>query len=107
MDLNGARLDYLRNDYIYFRRVLTWLRSPESQKFEGGDYHRFSTKTQQVIDSIIKLDATLTGLEPGRIYRVEIGRRALKDGDRFVEWGPWESLVEKNSVSILKWRKIW
>ncbi|MCA9415864.1 MAG: hypothetical protein KC917_06325 [Candidatus Omnitrophica bacterium] len=95
MDLNGGRLDYLRNDYIYYGRVLRWLRAPESEKFVDGDYENLGDKTKQVLNTMITLDAAVTGPTPGRTYRMEIGRRSLQDGDYFLVWGDWETLVEK------------
>ncbi len=95
MDLNGGRLEYLRNDYLYYSRVLRWLRAPEIEKFVDGDYEEYGDKTKQVINTMITLDAAVTGPRPGRMYRVEIGRRKLMDGPHFLVWGDWETLTER------------
>jgi len=94
MDLNGGRLDYLRNDYTYFECVIRWIRSSESSKFEDRDFTKTSAKTRQFANSMIELDAALTGPSAGRVYRVEVGKRDLRDGARFLVWGEWTSLDE-------------
>ena len=95
MDLNGGRLDYVRNDYLYYGRLLRWLRSPEEAKFVDGDYQQFGDVSRQLTSCMIELDATLTGPKAGRIYRVEIGKREMVKGPRFLEWGEWTTLAEK------------
>lgn len=93
MGPNGGRLDYLRNDYIYFGRTLRWLRTPESAKFVDGNYEAFGPMTSQVVSTILELDSLVTGLDRPRRYRVEIGRRDIIETERFLAWGPWTSLV--------------
>lgn len=77
-DIEGGRLDYMRNDSLYFTHSLRWQRASWHRKFTKGDPRRPNAVTQALARRVAKLDAVLTGPERPRYYRVHVFTRAMR-----------------------------
>lgn len=77
-DLEGGRLDYLRNNLAYFNHSLHWRRLPLDRKFDASDPAHPSTLTKAYARAVATLDASLTGLDGPRRYRANVYVRAMR-----------------------------
>jgi hypothetical protein len=77
-DIEGARLDYLRNDLLYFNYSLGWQRTPWTRKFVGGDPSRPAVPTRQLAFRVALLDAVLTDSSRARHYRAHLYVRKMR-----------------------------
>jgi hypothetical protein len=85
-DTNGGRLDYLRNDYLYFQRSLKWQRLPATAKFLLGDPGRPAPATLELVEGVVDLDVCLTGGRAPRHYEAFVLVRDLEEGPLFPLW---------------------
>jgi hypothetical protein len=76
-DIEGGRLDYLRNDLVYFRYSLLWQRSPWHRKFEGGDPTQPGARTHEFIRRMSFLDAVMTDPSRPRHYQAHLYVRRM------------------------------
>lgn len=86
LDRDGGRLDYLRNDYLYFSLSLAWQRTPRGARFVNGNLERPTERTLDLLRRLVDLDLCLTGLRTPRHYRAEVMSRALVGGELFPRW---------------------
>jgi hypothetical protein len=86
LDRQGGRLDYMRNDYLYFRFSLPWQRSPAERKFVEGDPGRPAAATLALVNKVVDLDVCLTGGSSPRQYQAIVATRTLDDGPLFPVW---------------------
>lgn len=77
-DIEGGRLDYLRNDLLYFNYSLGWQRTPWARKFIGGDPSRPAGPTRQLAFRVALLDAVLTDASRPRHYRAHLYVRKMR-----------------------------
>jgi hypothetical protein len=77
MDLEGGRLDYLRNDLLYFNHSLRWQREDWANKFIGGDPSRPGDSTRWLAHKVARLDAVLTGPDRPRRYVAQVHVRKM------------------------------
>jgi hypothetical protein len=97
MDIEGGRLNYLRNDLLYFRHSGLWQRSSITEKFENGNTAHPSEYTKRLIHQVVELDACLTGLNAPRFYYAKIFVRQMVPTSGF--WG-WTPAVETAHTSV-------
>jgi hypothetical protein len=88
MDIEGGRLDYLRNDYLYFSHSLLWQRSPPNQKFEDEQATKISETTRQLMHRIARLDTCIIGAPPPRFYTAQVFVRQMITQPQFKVWSP-------------------
>lgn len=88
LDINGGRLDYLRNDYLYFNHSLRWQRSLLEEKFENADVSKISTRTRDLMQRVIELDICLTGLNAPRFYEADVFVKQMVSQPYFLIWSP-------------------
>ncbi|MNR99793.1 hypothetical protein D3C72_310340 [compost metagenome] len=77
-DLHGGRLDYLRNDLVYFNHSLRWQRAPWAAKFVESDPTRPAPLTLEFGRRIATLDAVVTGTARTRFYRAHLYVRRMR-----------------------------
>ncbi|MGE3172795.1 MAG: hypothetical protein AB7O97_09215 [Planctomycetota bacterium] len=87
-DRDGARLDRVRNDLLYFARSLRWRRRPLEQKFDDGAPAAPTAATREFLQQMVDLDVALTGLGAPRTYRARLFVREMVPHGRFLAWGP-------------------
>ncbi len=89
LDREGARLDYLRNDLLYFAWSLRWQRLPAAKKFRDGDPAQPAGATVRLVRGVAELDACLQGFDaPPRYYRAVVMTRQMIPAGRFLLWSP-------------------
>lgn len=88
-DIHGGRLNYLRNDYLYFRISLRWQRGSRETNFVNSEPTAPSSRTLDLIKRVALLDYCLQDKQvPQRDYRVDVFFREMKDNERFTLWSP-------------------
>jgi hypothetical protein len=85
-DAEGGRLDYLRNDLLYFGHSLKWQRSLPTRKFEGGDPALPTAASVDLATNVAHLDAVLTGPTRPRHYEARFFVREMKTDVLPVRW---------------------
>jgi hypothetical protein len=85
-DIEGGRLDYLRNDLIYFHYSLGW-RKPQPKLVSTQDLKNPDSKARRYVDRIIRFDALLNAPEEEKVYRVYAYLNRLNHGEAFWSWG--------------------
>ncbi|MCB0339966.1 MAG: hypothetical protein KDD53_10195, partial [Bdellovibrionales bacterium] len=86
MDIEGGRLDYLRNDLLYFTESLKWQRLRGEPKFIGNDPSKPGYRTIRLANLVALLDACLTGMNHPRTYKALVFFRKRKQVQRFEVW---------------------
>jgi hypothetical protein len=86
LDLNGARLSYMRNDLLYFRHSVGWQRSPLEMRFHDEDFSRPTTLTTEFVQRVAQLDARLNPAHRRRYYRASFYQRTLYDTEGAPRW---------------------
>lgn len=87
MDIHGGRLDYLRNDLMYFGLSLQWQRRSYLKQFPDVDILPPDRLTNRLVRRVAQLDACIQGIEENRHYRTFLFKRELKETDLFIAWG--------------------
>lgn len=77
LDRDGGRLDYLRNDLLYFGRSLPWQRLPRPRQAATGPPVRPTPETRRLAREVARLDDCLTGGAGGRRYRALLVVRSI------------------------------
>jgi hypothetical protein len=85
-DDEGGRLDYLRNDLLYFGYSLHWQRRKMEVKFVDGDPNRPAPATLDLVGRVALLDSVLTGGDRERLYEVRFYTREMLDDVVPVRW---------------------
>jgi hypothetical protein len=82
LDKGGGRLDYLRNDYLYFSWSLSWQRLPRSRQIARSQPFEPTDETRKLLQWVARLDACLTGPSSGpRHYlTVVMAKTIVRDG---------------------------
>lgn len=80
---DGARLDYLRNDLLYFEYSVKWRRLKDEQKFVGGDPSKPNQTSFWLAQQIAKLDFCAQKLSAPVRYRMEVYSRDLVDEELY------------------------
>lgn len=89
LDQDGGRLDYLRNDLLYFGRSLPWQRLPRPRQFAAGPPVRPTRETRTLAREVARLDDCLTGGGGGRRYRALLVVRSIdRTVDGIPAWTP-------------------
>ena len=100
MDLNGGRLDYLRNDYAYFDSSLKWQRTPYEKKIIDPtppiSIDHLHEKGQSIIRHITRFDNCLTGNKKYDIYFLKI--KTERQRNRFIRKSP--QLIFKDKIQV-------
>jgi hypothetical protein len=87
LDREGGRLDYLRNDLLYYQWSLRWQRLREKEKLHSGEgVAAFSPRTVDLLHAVAALDACVTENPGPRRYRGILMRRRLSRNDRIPVW---------------------
>ena len=94
IDINGGRLDYLRNDLLYYTLSLRWQRAPIESKFNDGNPESPSDSTIALIHKVANLDACITGLKERQFYRARIFQKNMIQQGAFLGWTPAEPVSE-------------
>ncbi|MFN3298501.1 hypothetical protein [Caldimonas sp.] len=77
-DHEGGRLDYMRNDLLYFKYSLKWQRAKREHKFIAGDPARPAAPTRQLAFRVALLDAVMTDVTRPRQYRAHVYVRQMR-----------------------------
>lgn len=91
LDRNGGRLDYLRNDYLYFQMSLKWQRTKNLGVLERE--HAMDERTQQLFEAVVALDSRVTGMRSPGQYEALVLKRELVDGSYFHRWSEFAELA--------------
>ncbi len=86
LDHEGGRLDYLRNDLLYFGWSLHWQRQPRAVRFKGRDPVRATGETFRLLQRVVDLDVCLTGFATPRYYRAVLMSRDIVRTDGLPRW---------------------
>ena len=88
IDINGGRLDYLRNDILYFRLSVAWQRMARERKFLNGNYSTPSELTKQFALQVAVLDALLTEekQQSARYYNAALFVKDMIEEPLFTSW---------------------
>ena len=87
MDLNGGRLSYLRNDYLYFHLSLPWQRKYTYLKLSNEFSKDFIFSFQKLGEAVGVLDSCLKQSSGLRYYRTDLYVKKLKSNPSFQFWG--------------------
>jgi hypothetical protein len=96
LDKDGGRLDYLRNDLLYFGWSLRWQRMSRGQQVTSTAPPALTAHTRRLLRQVGRLDACLEGAAGPRAYRAflltrDIGRRGQlpvwTDTSPIASWG--------------------
>lgn len=86
MDIEGGRLDYLRNDLLYFYNSLPWQRN--RFKFTNTNDFIISNPTLFLFHQVVKLDSLLSQTDHERYYRAYLFYRTEDERELFIVWNP-------------------
>lgn len=84
-DIDGGRLDYLRNDLLYFSHSLAWCRQPPAWRFQPDGKPLAST--DELAERVVRLDSCLQKRTQPSEYAAYFFSRKLKDADKYPYWG--------------------
>lgn len=87
MDDEGGRLDYLRNDLLYYGHSLPWQRIGWEAQFGTGRLPRPTAPTAGLVRRVALLDALLTSRPGPRHYRAEFFTRRMEKESLPAHWG--------------------
>ena len=89
MDLNGGRLDYLRNDYVYFNLSLRWQRTTKRSRYlvDKSGHKVVSKKTREVIEKIIDYDLCQKDIRKKSKFLVVFSEREMVPSQVGMSWG--------------------
>ena len=83
-DIEGGRLDYLRNDLFYFSYSLPWARQTVKNRFlSDGTPSPF---TEDLIQRMVRLDSCIRGYVNRTRYAAYFFNREIHDGASFPSW---------------------
>lgn len=99
LDHWGGRLDYLRNDYLYFGYSLPWQRSEKYEKFEDSDFRRPTEDTLRLVQAVADFDACLMEPFGPRRYRAEFFSRTMDHMTDFYVWTEPQSVATIDAIS--------
>jgi hypothetical protein len=88
LDREGGRLDYLRNDRLYFQSSLRWQRRQRGVQFTDRDPARLTLMTRQLLQEVMALDVCLTGARAPRFYAAVPVTRDIDRSGGFPVWTP-------------------
>jgi hypothetical protein len=80
---DGGRLDYLRNDHLYFDHSLAWQRNGLDAKTTPDGKPR--PQTVRLAEQVALLDACIRQ-KPTAAFKAYMFRRQIEEGERFLEW---------------------
>ncbi len=85
-DLRGGRLDYLRNDLLYFHYSLPWQKA-QPKLIKEKHLLDEDSRTRNLIDRVVRLDTLLVDPDRPRTYRVYSFRQPLIEAMPNWYWG--------------------
>jgi hypothetical protein len=88
-DEDASRLDYLRNDLLYFQYAGKWQRFPDHIKYLNSDFTKPNKATYWIISKVLILDACINKIKRNEIrnYLVESYNRDLLQENNMYVWG--------------------
>jgi predicted DCC family thiol-disulfide oxidoreductase YuxK len=100
MDINGGRLDYLRNDLLYFMYSLQWQRNHARNKNFTNDSPPKPTQYSHMVATLVSmLDACLEGPEQKHFYKVNFYMKDRKRNRSFEYWSA-PKLIHSSPLTI-------
>jgi len=101
MDLNGGRLSYLRNDFLYFRLSLPWQRQYITKNRSDTLQKKIMISFQKLGEAVGALDSCLRQAGGLRYYRADLYIKEPKRTSYFDFWGaPKKAASHSYSVDI-------
>lgn len=90
-DRYGGRLEYLKNDYLYFDFSVGWQRTQNSgeegtNKFVDDKFIKPTKRTKRLIVKVAILDACINAKSGTKTYGIEVYNKELDDKGLFYAW---------------------
>lgn len=100
LDIHGGRLDYMRNDLLYFVYSLRWQRLPISAKFINEDKSNPSLYTKHVIENVATVDYCIRGYKGDKKYYASFISHPLIEGEHYLVWDKTQYTGHTTEISL-------